>query len=128
MIDGAAVYVKDLEKMQQFYQALGFRLLEAEAGDFAVLGSGDTELSLVQIPAEYAADIVISSPPEAREETPIKLTIRVTDLAGTLLSVAACGGRTAEGGGQWTFRGFDLQDVIDPEGNVLQLKSIVASA
>ncbi|XOV87636.1 MAG: VOC family protein [Pseudomonadota bacterium] len=124
MIDGAAIYAIDLEKMKRCYLALGYQLLEEAENDYATLGSQDSELSLVQIPPAYAAGINISSPPAARDETPIKLIFRVADLDAALATLQDHGGRPAEGSARWTFRGFDLQDAIDPEGNVIQLKAM----
>jgi hypothetical protein len=74
---GAVIYAVDLARMAAFYEALlGMRQLSA-AADHAVLESPDMQLVVHAIPAFIANTITIASPPELREDTPIKLFFTV---------------------------------------------------
>jgi predicted enzyme related to lactoylglutathione lyase len=117
----AVIYAKDLDRLVAFYAALGLKVDEAES-DFAVLLGAGLELSIVQIPKQVASEIAISTPPQARTRTPIKLAILVRSIDESLEATAALGGRVKEDAKRWQFRGHALQDAIDPEGNVYQLR------
>lgn len=115
------IYAKDLERLVAFYAALGLKIDEAES-DFAVLLGAGLELSIVQIPGPIAAQIEILTPPQARTRTPIKLAILVRSIDKALEATQALGGRIKEDAKRWQFRGHALQDAVDPEGNVYQLR------
>ena len=113
-LKSAMIYVKDLKRMAEFYTSvLGMKpISETQSNAWVEFDSG---LALHVIPDEIAAQIVITSPPEVREETPIKLFFGVTNLEierqrleqlGALVIVRPWGG----------------VDVVDPEGNVFQLQ------
>lgn len=119
MLKGAVLYVKDLDRLARFYAALGGGILDQSEGEFAILRSGEAELIIVQAPTHVAARIVVEDPPVARSETPIKPVIGVPSLAAALAAVAEFGG--AQGAEPWRFRGHLIQDIIDPEGNIIQL-------
>lgn len=121
MTAAAVIYAKDLERLVAFYAALGLEVDEIES-DFAVLLGAGLELSIVQIPGPIAAQIAISTPPQARTKTPIKLAILVPSIDKSIEATQAFGGRIKEDAKRWQFRGHALQDAIDPEGNVYQLR------
>jgi predicted enzyme related to lactoylglutathione lyase len=122
MSHAAVVYAKDLDRMVTFYAALGLAVDEARRGDFAVLTGPDLELSVVQIPAHIASRIQLSDPPQPRESTPIKLVFFVSSIDEALVATHSLGGRSKEGSKRWRFRGHAVQDAVDPEGNVYQLR------
>jgi hypothetical protein len=122
MTQAAVMYAKDLDRMVQFYIALGLTVDEAERGDYAVLTGPEIELSIVQVPHQVASQIEISNPPQARERTPIKLAFFVPSIDEALETTRSFGGRAKDGSKRWTFRGHTIQDAIDPEGNVYQLR------
>jgi catechol 2,3-dioxygenase-like lactoylglutathione lyase family enzyme len=123
MIHAAVVYAKDLDRMVGFYVALGFSVDESARGDYAVLiGGAESELSILQIPERFASQIELSDPPQARESTPIKLVFLVPSIDATLAAASLLGGRVKEGSKRWQFRGYAVQDAVDPEGNVYQLR------
>jgi catechol 2,3-dioxygenase-like lactoylglutathione lyase family enzyme len=121
-MSAVVIYAKDLERLVAFYAALGLKIDEAERGDFAVLLGAGLELSIIQIPKEIAAQIEISTPPQARTRTPLKLCFFVPSIDKALEATRALGGRIKEDAKRWQFRGHALQDAIDPEGNVYQLR------
>jgi len=122
MTHAAVMYAKDLERIVVFYTALGLKVDESQPGDYAVLTGPELELSIVQIPQDIASKIEISSPPQARERTPIKLAFIVHSIDETLEATRLLGGRVKDGSKRWQFRGHAIQDAIDPEGNVYQLR------
>lgn len=122
MTRAAVMYVKDLGRMIEFYTALGLTLEGAQSGDFAVLTGPHCELSLVQVPKDIAARIAITSPPQPRETTPIKLVFVVASIERVLERTRVLGGNITDGSSRWHFRGHAIQGAIDPEGNVYQLR------
>ncbi len=119
---GAVVYVKDFGKLVAFYARFGFEVVEMEPGDYAVLAAAGAELSIVQIPERIAVGIEIAEPPEVRGSSPVKLSFEVASIDDALTAAALLGGRGIEVAGRWEFRGKVVQDAIDPEGNVYQLR------
>lgn len=122
MLHAAVLYVRDLGRMVEFYSALGLTVDEAQIGDYAVLTESQCELVIVQVPKDRTERIEITTPPQAREETPIKLVFVVPSIDYTLHKTGALGGRMKDGSKRWHFRGHAIQDAIDPEGNVYQLR------
>lgn len=122
MSHATIMYVKDLGRMIEFYTALGLTVDGAQDGDYAVLTGPQCQLSLVQVPKDIAARIEIATPPQAREETSIKLVFVVSSIDQTLQTTGALGGRVKDGSKRCHFRRHAVQDAIDPEGNVYQLR------
>ena len=62
MVAAAVVYVKDLRQMRSFYEE-SFALVAAEPGgdEFCVLTSDDRDLSLVTVPLDSAATLLITA-------------------------------------------------------------------
>ena len=123
MKPAAVIYAKDRAHLAQFYaRALGF----AEVGDVdtaTMLESDLLSLTIVQIPALYADDIVITDPPARREETPIKLVFDVADIAAARHDLPAHGGSVDPSSGEWVNPdGSRVCNGVDPEGNVLLLR------
>jgi predicted enzyme related to lactoylglutathione lyase len=118
---GAVLYAKDLPGLVHFYvTTLGLGLRRSEA-DHAELDAGGVSFTLVQIPAAVAAQIVLSQPPQRREDTPIKLVFEVGSLAAARVAVAQGGGEMNPPEREWSWQGRTVCDGHDPEGNVFQL-------
>ena len=112
----AMVFVSDLPRMQRFYRdLLGLAVIEETSG-FARYDAGGAWLALHAIPPEYA--VAISDPPVKREDTPIKLTFHVDDVAATRERLLTAG---VEMGELWSWNGHRACDGTDPEGNVFQI-------
>lgn len=103
--------------MLAFYRdALGLCEVEGTAAPgWVELGEGGARFALHAIPEAIASTIAIADPPEAREDTPIKLVFRVPDLAGERERLIARGVPMGES------RPWGSCDGIDPEGNVFQI-------
>lgn len=119
------VYALDVARLAAFYADVA-ELLPTDVGDgTAHLTAPGVELFLVAIPAEIAAGIEVTSPPQRREETPIKLVFPTSDLERARTAAAARGGVVDPPERAWTFGGYLHGDGHDPEGNVFQLREAV---
>lgn len=74
---------------------------------------------------ETADARVTTNPAPRRSATATKLVVEVDNIDDATRNIAALGGRIDPADRAWTFRGMTHHDVIDPEGNVLQLVQIV---
>jgi hypothetical protein len=79
-------------------------------------------LTIVQAPEAIAAEIVIETPPVRREETPIKCSFLVGDLARVRAEAEETGGGLLPDEQAWDWRGQRHLDGFDPEGNVVQFR------
>lgn len=119
---GLMLYAKDVARLERFYcDIAGMRRLHAD-DHIAVLESADIQLVLHVIPPHIAADITITTPPQRREDTALKFFFT---LDGTLDDagerIAALGGVLFDE--RWHGPGFVAANAMDPEGNVLQVRT-----
>jgi predicted enzyme related to lactoylglutathione lyase len=122
---GAVVFAKGLEHLAKFYeQLLSLSVTHAEP-DHVVLESEQFELVVHAIPGHIASSIIITEPPEVREETPIKLFFPVVSLAAARAAASLLGGQLNPSQSEWAGNGFRACDGHDPEGNVFQLRQNV---
>jgi predicted enzyme related to lactoylglutathione lyase len=113
----AMIFAKDMDRMTTFYRdGLGLQLLPGESSEgWTVFDADGTRLALHAIPAAIANAIVITDPPQPREDTPIKLVFHAPDLA------AARARLVAHGAVMFEPRPSGASDGLDPEGNVFSL-------
>ena len=115
----AMLFVKDLDRMIRFYsEVIGFRVIErTRHPDWVEFETGGAGFSLHAIPAHIAQDIIqVLSPPVPREQQSCKLIFEVDDLDAELARLTGLGvGILHRPWGGW--------DVVDPEGNVLGVRS-----
>jgi predicted enzyme related to lactoylglutathione lyase len=113
----AILFVVDVATMTAFYRdGLGLAVDQAASQPgWVVLDAGGAALALHAILPAVAATISLTSPPAAREDTPIKLGFEVDDLE------AARARLTAHGAIMQAPTSWGTCDGVDPEGNVLQL-------
>jgi predicted enzyme related to lactoylglutathione lyase len=119
---GAVLYAKDLERLVEFYSTvvgIDSSLIEK---DFAVLGATPSQFVIVSMPRGIADAIEVATPPDVREDTPIKLVFSVEDIAWARSKAAELGGALKSVEGEWEFEGTKVCDGHDPEGNVFQLR------
>jgi predicted enzyme related to lactoylglutathione lyase len=121
-LTGAVLYAKDLPRLTDFYAAVACLDVQSVQKGFAVLGRAPSQLVIVQIPKRIADSIDISTPPERREDTPVKLVFTVEDIAGVRTRAAERGGAMNAAGREWEFEGARVCDGHDPEGNVFQVR------
>jgi len=87
------------------------------------LGKNGDELLIHSIPDRIAKSIVIQSPPVPRDNSAMKPVLDVESLSIALERVTLLGGIVTER--TFTSDGLTRQDIVDPEGNVVQLRSSV---
>ena len=118
----AMLYVKDLERMKQFYSdVLGVSPTNRERSDvWATFDTGGARFALHAIPAEIARRIEILSPPTPRETNPTKLIFEVNDVEAERARLEALGIRMLRR--PWQQPG-EACDAVDPEGNIFQICS-----
>ena len=119
---GLVVFAKSVKKLSAFYiRTLGLEVLESARSHQLLRGSG-YEVVVHAIPAKYAREIQITKPPVLREDSAMKPSFVVSDLAALRLAVVATGGWLKPEEMAWTIRGHKVLDGCDPEGNILQFK------
>ena len=116
------IYVKNLQSMEAFYgSVLGFLPMEETRGaNWIEFETGGGRLALHSVPAEVAEQIHLSSPPQPREDNPVKLIFEVDDMAVECRRLQSVGVMIL----QRPWGGFDG---VDPEGNVFGLYSAAKS-
>jgi len=124
-LTAAVLYAKDLQLLVQFYSTVAGLDIQSVQKGFAILGREPSQLVIVQIPQRIADSIDISTPPERREDTPIKLVFSVEDIASLRIRAAERGGAMNPVEREWEFEGARVCDGHDPEGNVFQLRQAV---
>ncbi|WP_420334919.1 hypothetical protein [Roseibium sp.] len=121
MLKGAVLYAKNLENLTQFYLQIGGQITDEGKGEFSAISNGGTELIILQTPSEVASQIVIDDPPAIRSATPLKPILETSSIEDVLHDIFKFGGRPVPGAKRWKFRKYLVQDIVDPEGNVVQL-------
>ena len=110
------IFAKNMDRMVAFYRdGLGLPLIENRADGWASFDAGSATLALHAIPAGIAAGIEITEPPQAREDSAIKLIFATDDVAAARAHLQAHGATMSAP------RGDKSCDGLDPEGNVFQI-------
>ncbi|HDZ8833647.1 TPA: glyoxalase/bleomycin resistance/dioxygenase family protein [Aeromonas dhakensis] len=115
---GALIYARDPGLLSHFYRTLLQMEIRSQSGELIVQENADIQLLLHAIPAPYAEQVVITTPPQLREQGAIKLFFTVPSLAWA--KAADLGGGLLPQ--QWSGPGFVVRNAFDPEGNILQLR------
>lgn len=117
---GVVLYVKDIERVAQFYaQVLGLQEQNRLPG-WVALASAAFQLELHAIPADIAERIHISTPPQRRENAALKFFVTVPSLADAGAIADSLGGALLQDA--WAGPGFRACNAMDCEGNVFQLR------
>jgi predicted enzyme related to lactoylglutathione lyase len=126
LLPSAVVFAKDVTRLARFYaQVIGMAEVASDA-QHVVLGAEGFQLVVHGIPAAIARQIEITSPPELREETALKICLPVESIAAARAYAAALGGGVQAARAEWTARGFRACDGHDPEGNIFQVREAAA--
>ena len=118
----AVLFAKDVAALALFYREVAGMTEVNSDQDKVVLDEQGFQLVIHGIPESVAASISISTPPEVREETPIKICIPVMTIEAARQKAATLGGQVAAKAQEWSARGFRACDANDPEGNVFQVR------
>ena len=118
---GLFVYALDLPRVAAFYEAIGGMRRLHQTAELCVLESPDIQLLVHAIPEAHARGVVISRPPQRREQQALKFFFTVPDLGQATVQAAALGGEVFPE--RWPGPGFVVANAMDPEGNVCQLRA-----
>lgn len=117
---GLFVYAKDMQSLANFYASvLGLGRAHSEAS-LIVLASAQFQLLVHAIPEHIAAEIIITVPPEHREEAALKFFFTVPSIAQARSRAASLGGEVFSE--TWSGPEFIVCNACDPEGNIFQLR------
>ncbi|WP_455205902.1 VOC family protein [Kaarinaea lacus] len=117
---GLFVYAKDSERLARFYESVAGMSRIHKTDELIVLQSQDIQLLVHKMPEQIAKDIVISTPPEKRENTALKFFFTVPNLTEARSIASSLGGEIFNE--NWSGPGFIVCNAIDPEGNVFQVR------
>jgi predicted enzyme related to lactoylglutathione lyase len=115
------IFSVDVRRLGTFYErVLGLEPSVEESGDIRLRGEQE-ELLIHSIPKRVANDIGLRVPPEPREECAVKPVFNVDSLEDSLDAVKVNGGGLTRR--SFTVDGLTRHDVVDPDGNIIQLRS-----
>lgn len=113
------IFSVNISRLATFYErVLGAEPHHEPSGDVRLMNDRD-EVLIHSIPKRIAAT-EISTPPAPRTDSPIKPAFDVDSLETALKSVQATGGVVT--GRTFSLDGLTRHDVLDPDGNVIQLR------
>jgi catechol 2,3-dioxygenase-like lactoylglutathione lyase family enzyme len=117
-LNRAMIYVKDLPRMAAFYgDTLGMKPIEeTRMNEWVEFDAGNSRFALHAIPSQIADQCEITSPPQPREKSPVKLIFEVDDVASECARLESLGVTIVR-------RQWGSYDAIDPEGNIFQIYS-----
>lgn len=119
---GVVLYAADMERVAAFYALLLGARVTARDEEYVLLKSSALELVVRQISPGVAERIRLTVPPARREDSAAKLVFFVAGLEPIRAAIAAHGGALDPAPKPWLFRGRQVWDALDPEGNVIQLR------
>lgn len=120
------IFSVDVPRLAAFYErVLDLRPSIEDAGDVRLRNDRE-EILIHTVPKRIAEGIEIRTPPEPREKSAIKPAFTVDSIDDSLTAVAANGGVVT--GRSFVIDGLSRHDVLDPDGNVIQLRWSVPQA
>jgi predicted enzyme related to lactoylglutathione lyase len=115
------IFSADVARLATFYElVLDARPTREASGDIRLVTDHD-EVLVHTVPRAVAGGIEVSVPPEPRERSPLKPVFEVLSLPTALERVEQAGGLVTAR--TFQYQGSTRHDVVDPDGNVIQLRS-----
>lgn len=121
---GLFLHAIDPNRVASFYEAVANMKRLSTSDSLLVLESPDIQLLIHRIPEQFAKDIVITTPPQRREDSALKFFFTVASLEHARDAAAKLGGEVFNE--NWQGPGFVVCNAMDPEGNVFQLRQRAA--
>jgi predicted enzyme related to lactoylglutathione lyase len=118
------IFAVNVKTLASFYEAVLGLSPAPQPGDTKKdvrLGGKGLELLIHSIPPRISKTIVIKSPPVPRDIAAMKPVFDVKSLSKAEEQVTLRGGVVTKV--TFTLNGLTRRDVVDPEGNVIQLRS-----
>jgi predicted enzyme related to lactoylglutathione lyase len=125
-MSAAVLYAINPHRLAAFYTRVAGLTVQRIDPESMQIGGPGVELTLVQIPPDIAATITLTTPPQRREDSAVKLVFEVPNLANAREVAITLGGVIDPGARQWRHLHWTVCDGHDPEGNVLQLRERAA--
>lgn len=114
------LWVSDLDAHMAFYTSLLKLVVGDSAPGFVELRSEVNSVLLHELPVEYRASVPLTKQLQAREEVAIKPVFFVDDLEAARERIQETLATITEQA--VSYGSSKYQDVVDPEGNVIQLE------
>ncbi len=118
------IFSIDVSRLADFYQSLLSATSRVESSGDIRLANERDEVLIHSVPKHIARTIDISSPPAPRSDNPIKPIVDVPSLELALAVVRTSGGVVTDV--HFSYDGLTRHDVLDPDGNVIQLREQTA--
>jgi predicted enzyme related to lactoylglutathione lyase len=118
------IFAVNVKTLASFYEAVLGLSPAPQSGDTKKdirLGGKGLEILIHSIPPRISKTIVIKSPPVPRDIAAMKPVFDVKSLSKAEEQVTLRGGVVTKV--TFTLNGLTRRDVVDPEGNVIQLRS-----
>ena len=115
----AVLFAKDSHKVATFYREVMSASLHRSEPGFEVLDCLGFRLVVHQIPAALAESVEITTPPERRERTAVRLDFPVRDVEAARRRAKQLGGQIDESPPPWAAGQQSFFLGYDPEGNVV---------
>jgi extradiol dioxygenase family protein len=120
----AILFVKDMDKMADYYcNTLGVTQQSDDNPDWRTFDTGAGQLAFHSIPEPWREDVQISDPPETRHSATVKLVFYVENLEQARDELIGKGIDVPDNANLNAPGEFVRFDIVDPEGNVVQLTS-----
>jgi predicted enzyme related to lactoylglutathione lyase len=114
------IFSVDVPRLAAFYETvLGARPTVEPSGDIRLLTDRE-EILAHSVPPTIAKTIEIGIPPEPRDGSAVKPVFDVGSLESALNDVRTNGGVVT--GRTFSLDGLTRHDVLDPDGNIIQLR------
>lgn len=121
LMSSLVIFTGDVQGLAEFYESvIGLRATAGTSGD-AKLEGGQGEIYIHAVHEESADDLRVDSPPVPRDDVAIKPAFTVDSMRRALENVTRNGGVVTDR--SFEFDGLTHHDVLDPDGNVLQLRA-----
>lgn len=114
------LWVSDLAAQIEFYSKLLDANIAHESDGFAEVSSATNSVLLHHLPEQYRAQVPLAAQLATQDEVAIKPVFTVESLEASRQRTAGTFGSFADT--KNTYGEFTYQDVVDPEGNVIQLQ------
>lgn len=113
------LWCSNLSNQKAFYSQL-FDVEVPDTTDFAEVSDGTNCVLLHALPSEFASSTDSNSPLAAKEDVAIKPVFTVSSMEAAISRISQTLAVISPLSAQ--FGGYEYRDVIDPEGNVIQIQ------
>ena len=114
------LFVENISKVAAFYQSVAAMTLVLEDDHHALLELPNFQLVVHGLPGGASAPSLFAV--EIREDSWVKFSLPVADIAAAREKAAEAGGCVYPPEKEWEARGIRACDGYDPEGNVFQVR------